>query len=118
MLLDLGTQRHDIAVQRDMDVLLGDAGHLGQHGVELVGLLHVDLDLLRRRQRVAMQRLDIETGRDVAEEIVEQAATVDQGIHGFTPCKWLHDGTPACHSDPICKGNPAVSRAAPRRPLR
>jgi hypothetical protein len=53
-LLDLGAQGHHVAVQRHVDLVLAHAGHLGLDGVAFVGLLHVDLDLGRRRQRVAV----------------------------------------------------------------
>jgi hypothetical protein len=47
-------------------------------GVAFVGFLHVDLDLGRRRQRVAVQRPNVETRRNVLEEVIKQSAACHQ----------------------------------------
>jgi len=85
MLAHLGAQADHIAVDRDMNVLLGHTGHFGLHGVAAIGFLHIHLDLRGRRYTVAMQWTHIKAGGDVLEEVIEQTATCNQRIHGEAP---------------------------------
>ena len=77
-LLDFGAHHDHPALDGDVDVLLLHTGDLGQHRVGVAVFLDVDPDLAGRWQRLAVQGLDEETGRHVAEEVVEQAATGHQ----------------------------------------
>ncbi|MNR38835.1 hypothetical protein D3C85_1569710 [compost metagenome] len=63
-----------------MDVVLGYAGQLGQHGETGVGFLDVELDL--RWQRIAVQGLDEEAvAAEVAEQVVKQGAAGRKQAH-------------------------------------
>ena len=73
VLLHFGPDRQDVAVDRYVDVILADAGDFGFDDDILVIVLDLDLDLVRRWQRVPVKRLDRVAEWEVTEKFIEDS---------------------------------------------